>query len=449
MSMSCLRSLGLLVLGLGLACGGGGSGGDSGATGPTSGESGDGDGDGDGQDEASTSEEDDGEPRFDVGASPDVEVGGCGGGGGEIEFSNAWAANTGDNTVSKINTFTVQEEGRYMTQPLGVAGGSPSRTSVSLNGTAAVANRGDQDTPGASGITAIAAQEEDCIDRDMDGQITTSQGFDDVLPWGEDECILWHTGFDERSNRPVAWTAGDLNEATCKYEDAKVWTGTSVGHPADTTHAKVYLLDGETGEIEDEVVLDGWCVGDDRTIYGGAVDSNDDFWFVGAYTMCLGHVRMDDMTWEVIQGGSTPYGMIVDNEDRPWKANGTMSRYDPQNGTWQTASCNQGCTALAQSPDGDIWLGGVSGDPYIVIRVDPETMQVLGGLTPAQVPGLEMPWGLSFDAEGYLWAIEMGQQVYKIDVDTAESWVFDNNTFMYTYSDFTGFGLKNVAGDPG
>jgi hypothetical protein len=76
-------------------------------------------------------------------------------------------------------------------------------------------------------------------------------------------------------------------------------------------------------------------------------------------------------------------------------------------------------------------------------------MEVVGGLTPAQLPGLEMPWGLSFDAEGYLWAVEMGTQAYKIDVDTAEHWVFQNDQFMYTYSDFSGWGLKNVIGDPG
>jgi streptogramin lyase len=160
-------------------------------------------------------------------------------------------------------------------------------------------------------------------------------------------------------------------------------------------------------------------------------------------------VRYDDLTYEVIVGGSTPYGMIVDANDRIWKANGTMSRYDPQTQEWQTNSCGQGCTALAQSPEGDIWLGGVSGDPYIVINADPETMEVVGGLSVADVPGLSMPWGLSFDAEGYLWAIEMGTQVYKIDVETGEHWIFDNNTSMYTYSDFTGFGLANVAGDPG
>ena len=85
-----------------------------------------------------------------------------------------------------------------------------------------------------------------------------------------------------------------------------------------------------------------------------------------------------------------------------------------------------------------------------MFQVDPETMAVVGGLTPAQLPGLDMPWGLSFDAEGYLWAIEMGMQVYKIDVETAQHWVFDNNAFMYTYSDFTGYGLSNVVGgDPG
>jgi hypothetical protein len=352
--------------------------------------------------------------------------------------------------VSKINTVTVMEEGRYLTQPAGVAGGSPSRTSVNLNGAVAVANRGDSGTPGASGITAIAARLEDCIDANGDGSITTSQGSGDVLSWGEDECILWHTPFDEMSNRPVAWTSGALAEDGCHYEGADVWTGTSVGNPADTTQARIFLLDGETGLIEQEVLIEGWCEGDARTLYGGAVDSNNDFWFVGAYTNCVGHVRHDDFSYEVIVGGSTPYGMIVDSSDRIWKANGTMSRYDPATSTWMTSSCEQGCTSLAQGPDGGIWIGGAGSTPYTVIHVDPETMAVLGGLTPAQLPGLDMPWGLSFDAEGYLWAIEMGTQVYKIDVDTAQHWVFDNTAFMYTYSDFTGYGLSNVVGgDPG
>jgi hypothetical protein len=379
----------------------------------------------------------------------DVPGGGCGGGGGELEFSNAWPANTYENTVSKINTFTVMEEGRYKVQPDDVPGGSPSRTSVSLNGDAAVANRGGLDNAGASGVTMIAADIEDCVDKNNDNMIQTSQGFADVLPWGEDECVLWHTPLDEASDRPIAWTSGDFNEGTCKYEDPKVWTATSVGHPADTTKAKAYLLNGQTGDIEEEILLEGWCTGDARTVYGGAVDSNNDFWFVGAYTNCVGHVRLDDLTYEVIEGGSTPYGMIVDKDDRIWKANGTMSRYDPQSQEWKTQSCGQGCTALAQSPEGAIWLGGTSGNPYIVLEADPDSMEVLGGWTKDEIVGLDMPWGLSFDAEGYLWAIEMGQQVYKIDVDTGDYWVFDNNTSMYTYSDFTGYGLKNVAGDPG
>jgi hypothetical protein len=386
-------------------------------------------------------------PKLDVGAFGDVgRPAGCGVEGGDVEFSYAWPANTGENTVSKINTLTVMEEGRYLTQPAGVSGGSPSRTSVNLNGAVAVANRGDSGTPGASGITVIAAREEDCIDHDGDGTITTSSGFGDVLPWGEDECVLWHTPFDEVSNRPVAWTSGTLNRDTCKWEGADVWTGTSVGNPADTTQAHVYLLDGETGEIEQEVLIAGWCEGDARTLYGGAVDSNNDFWFVGAYTNCVGHVSYDDLSYEVIVGGSTPYGMIVDSKDRVWKANGTMSRYDPATATWMQASCNQGCTALAQGPDGGIWVGGAGSTPYTVFHVDPETMVVLGGWSPAELPGLDMPWGLSFDAEGYLWAIEMGNQVYKIDIETGEHWIFDNSAFMYTYSDFTGYGLSNVAG---
>src|SRR4030095_10215208 len=121
--------------------------------------------------------------------------------------------------------------------------------------------------------------------------------------------MLWHPPFAEVSNRPVAWTSGEQNPDTCAWENADVWTGSSVGNPADTTQAKAYLLDGETGVIEQEILLEGWCTGDARTIYGGAVDSNNDFWFVGAYTNCLGHVRIEDFSYEVIVGGSEPYSM--------------------------------------------------------------------------------------------------------------------------------------------
>ena len=52
----------------------------------------------------------------------------------EAEFSYLWVANSPESTVSKINTRTMQEEGRYLTHP--ESNGNPSRTSVSIDGNA-------------------------------------------------------------------------------------------------------------------------------------------------------------------------------------------------------------------------------------------------------------------------------------------------------------------------
>lgn len=107
-----------------------------------------------------------GEARLDVEAATGGTggAGDCpgGGGGGEVEFSYLWAANSGQGTISKIDTQTLTELGRYLTSADGK--GSPSRTSVSLTGDVAVANRN-------GGVTKVYASIDDCVDRDGSGVI--------------------------------------------------------------------------------------------------------------------------------------------------------------------------------------------------------------------------------------------------------------------------------------
>ncbi|MCA9694563.1 MAG: hypothetical protein KC636_33605, partial [Myxococcales bacterium] len=75
-----------------------------------------------------------------------------GGEQGELE-SFLWIANSGEDTVSKIDTKSGVELGRYRTRP--EAGGSPSRTSVNTAGAVAVANR-------LGGVAAFHAQTSHC-----------------------------------------------------------------------------------------------------------------------------------------------------------------------------------------------------------------------------------------------------------------------------------------------
>lgn len=445
----------ILMMGLlsSFACGKGDSGGDDGP-GSTSGT--DDATSTDSETDASTTEaestDDGGPPKLDVGGALDIPMDCQGGDFEELEFSNLWVANTNDGTVSKVDTLTVEEIALYDVFPDGIDGGWPSRTSVNLNGDMVVANRcdkgGDPVAEGCGGVTMIVAREEDCEDRNNDNQITTSQGAGDLLGWMEDECVIWHTPITQRSNRPVAWTSGDFDEQACRWSNAKVWTASSNG--ADATTGLVYLLDGATGDIEETVTVEGWP-GTDRAIYGGAVDSNNDFWFIGGYGNSLGRVFIDDFSYEVIDIPGQPYGVMVDAEDRPWVSGGSaFHRYDPDADNWDSGACTQTCVSITQDHDGFVWIAGGNNDGR-ALKVDPNMMSVVDKITVADLPDVSGPaWGISVDVENFLWLIETGgapTKAFKIDTETYDYDFFDNPARMYTYSDMTGFGLANVA-DP-
>jgi len=107
-----------------------------------------------------------------------------------------WVPNN-NGTVSKVHTETGNELGRYWIQPpnLPIPGnGSPSRTTVDLEGNCWVGNRC------AGTVVKIGLYEAgNWIDRNGDSICQTSQDTngdgditgDELLPWGEDECVLY------------------------------------------------------------------------------------------------------------------------------------------------------------------------------------------------------------------------------------------------------------------
>src|SRR5688572_21987906 len=91
---------------------------------------------------------------------------------GNSDWSYVYIANTGGYTLSKLDTRTMTEVGRYPTRPDNA--GNPSRTSVSIDGKAVVvANR-------SGGITKVWARPEYCEDKNGNGMIDTSTGKNDV-----------------------------------------------------------------------------------------------------------------------------------------------------------------------------------------------------------------------------------------------------------------------------
>ncbi|PCC69621.1 hypothetical protein NAEX_02645 [Nannocystis exedens] len=120
----------------------------------------------------------------------------------------------------------------------------------------------------AGSITKIVARAADCVDHDDSGTIETSLGASDVLPWGQDECVVWNTPL-RFASRPAAWTSGtpviDRDGCTA-HVDPEVWTSA----PDALGNATVYLLRGADGTIVASTTLPG--VDGGFGIYGGAVD---------------------------------------------------------------------------------------------------------------------------------------------------------------------------------
>jgi hypothetical protein len=441
-----------LIVGLGLAlagCGNGGSEGDTASdastaittnteTGNTSAEgadndnNGDGDGDGPGDGDGDPGDGDgdpgDGDPeggsnnKWDVLGVPDAAFN-CGdgsGNGGDPDFSYLWAANSDQGTISKIDTATVTEVGRYIVRP--DSAGSPSRTSVGLSGHVAVANR-------EGGVAKIYADEQFCDESNGMPGIQTSNS-NQFLPWGTEECIAWYKPMQYASQRPVAWGAGQFNEGGCFYDDEELWTAATQGQVID-----VYLLDGEDGATKEMVTLQG-VQADFYGIYGGAVDGNGDFWGSQLGQGMLVRVNRDDMTYDLWPMAAGGYGMTVDSEGFVWTCSYDVARFDPDTETWMTASVGgyTGCMADA-AEDGLLWMSDSQG----VIGVNRETLQVEKTWNAAG------SYGVSIDFEGYVWTVAYGSNVSKIDPETGQFWTYNGLVGAYTYSDMTGYALSNVG----
>ena len=395
------------------------SGDGDGAPGDGDGTPGDGDGDpGDGDGEPSTTS---GSHKWDVNGIPDAAFNcGAGGGNDDPEFSFLWAANSSQGTISKIDTRTITEVGRYIVRP--DSAGSPSRTSVSLSGHVAVANRN-------GGVTKIYANPDLCDESNGMPGIQTSNS-NQFLAWGVEECIAWYKPMQYASQRPVAWGPGEFNEGTCQWEEEEVWTAATQGQTID-----VYVLDGDDGATKEMITIQGMNA-NYYGIYGAAVDGDGNFWGSQLGQQQIVRVNRSDMTYQLWPMATSGYGMTVDSEGYVWTCSSSVGRFDPQTETWQTANVggSSGCMADA-SEDGLLWVANGSG----VIGVNRETLQVEKNWNAAG------SYGVSIDFEGYVWTVAYGNNASKIDPATGQFWTYNGLVGAYTYSDMTGYALTNVG----
>ncbi len=395
-----------------------------------------------------------GAPKFDVGAmTTGAGTGAECGCGSQLDFSYIWIANSTQSTVTKLNTQTMMEEGRYLTRS--DAAGNPSRTSVSLSGlSVAVANRN-------GGVVKVWADPSKC-DPMKNGQPGVQTASDqNYLAWGQDDCIAWYTDFNYNTQRPVAWAPGVLDQATCEYNDEKVWTaGCNTGSDQWVT---VSLLNGDTGAIEQQVTVTGFeC--SSLSPYGGAVDSAGNFWFTNLVPGNDRMAKIDRQTfqatvWDQNDIPLTPYGMTVDSKDRVWLAawvgsnNASAARFDPMTNTWAVANNNvaNSMSGIQEDGQGRMWMNywnynGDASNPGLTY-IDSETMQV--GPAFGIGCGTSACRGLSIDLDGNVWSTSMAQNTaFRFDPDTQQVDTYSQLVGPYTYSDMTGWAVQNATCGP-
>ncbi len=362
-----------------------------------------------------------------------------------------WVAESNLPGVVKIDLESFAIVGRYRTP-----GASTSRTTVNALGEAFVGSRS-----GTTGVTKILPDGAGCPDTNGDGVITTSTGPDDVLAYGQDDCVAWH-----------AQTLGDIRGLAAQdiagIDPEEVCSGndTSISVPdehyvwAGGLHGKIYKIDAESGAIL--MTLDA-----PSSVYGMALAGDGRLWtgqglaFIDTLqcvdeTACqaapvctqncseLNCPNTCDGAVKATIMGVSGYGITVDCKDRVWMSNGATKRYDPQGAINMRLAQgpNSSYGGIAADASGWIWASNNTS----TTRIDAETMAGVVIAAPNK--------GVAVDSRGRVITVQ-NTGIHLIEPGaTLDDYTLTNNVatlrgFAYAYSDMTGVQTRLASDEPG
>ncbi len=425
-----------------------------------------------------------------------------------IEDHYLWIANDAEGTVSKIDTRTGAEVGRYASVTHDAArvvnhvgrgfaawnadanGNShadnrPSRTAIDFFGDCWVANRAHDGVANSQPtITKFQNDTTSCVDRNANGMIDTSREVngtpgiqlnDPAEFFGEDdECILMTvvvgnlTPSGGAGARALAIDAGQSIEGGSD-DPGNAWVGIF-------SEQAFYQIDGDTGALMQRVATPG------VSAYGAAIDGQGRLW---APHNCCGGSRALGMidtsmnpapftsiaTQPQFAGyGFGSYGIVVDLDDRVWIGGwpvGGLMRYDPATGTWTEAQIagyigTWGVRGVGIDTLGNVWAAiHQNWADGAVARIDADTATSTGVWQVDQTGGgtlATIPVGVGVDFDGDVWTVNQEtSNASRLHIDDATGEpaahpdtgnivdVFPVGRLPYTYSDFTGLGLRNVT----
>ncbi|MHA1741943.1 MAG: MopE-related protein [Candidatus Thorarchaeota archaeon] len=352
----------------------------------------------------------------------------------EIHFAFIWVANSGEDTISKVNTETGHEMGRYKVCD------NPSRTAVDLYGNVWAGCRSD------GGVVKIAVYEKDCIDKNGDGIIQTSRDINgngkidgnEILPKGQDECVLF-----------IVYPGGSCQRAVGVDSQNYAWVGEWNGQV-------LRRLNPNNGSVVDSINIPA-------NPYGLVIDQDGIIWVSGRPQCKL--VRVNPDTHEVNAYGvpdccGSLYGIAVDINKNIWVANSHCNskvfRFNPSTNqfSWVSTNWSYGYTrGLAASSDGYVYVGHhtwTCNNGRWVSKIDINTMQVVA-VFQTKSSGVTGPTGVAIDYDGYVWAVnQCSSNLTKFDPATGQVLgTYPVGSGPYTYSDMTGYSLHSYTAPQG
>ena len=357
-----------------------------------------------------------------------------------------WVPNSNEGTISKYDTVTGKELGRYRTGP--TAGGNPSRTTVDVNGDVWFGNR-NTGTVVKIGLSEAGHYD----DRNFNSTMETSTDLNndgvvdgaEVLPWWDDECVL----FEVTTGGGPRGIAIDANN--------DLWAGTYT-----LASNKFFHIDGDTGTIIVADTINLYKAADpgppvdpgyNYRSYGAVVDGNGQLWSSSLSNYVL---KINPATKVITKVGLniTSYGLGIDNahlfvagwgdtvSDHMAKIN--LSTNSVTYG-WQGAPYSRG---VAVTADGDVWV--VNSNATQVTRLDNNLVWkatidigLSGFSTGVAVDAAGKVWACNYD-DGYLHRIDPSVNTIDFSVQTPgiSGGVVGQH---YSYSDMTGIISANIT----
>lgn len=365
-------------------------------------------------------------------------------------FPFIWVPNTGEGTISKVDTRTGNETGRYRVTPPGLPfNGSPSRTTVDLEGNVWVGNR-RAGTVVKVGLYELGYEVNQCTDRNGNGSIDTSMDTDsdgnitgsELLPWGQDECVLYEVVLIPSSEGTYVpgtypgpydtdyWGVAPRGLAIDKNNN--LWAGT-------WSTSKYYYINGTNGQIINTPLdVSPW----DHHAYGAVMDSNSILWSaqLSSHVLRINTSNLSDIMKIPL---SHTYGIGIDNLGHLFVGGGlNLSKINRNSGAFlwtKPANAVQGVTVTIA--DNNVWVAGSGLNK--VTRYDND-----GNLV-AEISGFSYPTGVGVDAAGKVWATDLySDNIYRIDPDTNTIELTKpliGSGGHYTYSDVTGYVARTIT----